>query len=240
MNSLGFGAEFDVLEEAKTFPVDCIVGTKQGSLVVDAGSQVCDKTAGDPQYLVQDEARRRAIPSGESCRRVCRPETAVWEGRAIRLAEEQSLMRQNCLERLRSFAGRPVEVDEGVHFEGTNRTARRATAAAHRKEPMSKGDGTKLTRPLEHSLCQFLHVILAGLSACDQCLLETLVARPSQPSTHGGIVEDSARELVQLVRGAFRRRKDIGHHGLLMLLCVYPPTAETTVAKHVRLSQPMT
>mmetsp|Transcript_97247 Transcript_97247/g.225448 ORF Transcript_97247/g.225448 Transcript_97247/m.225448 type:complete len:415 (+) Transcript_97247:1065-2309(+) len=199
VNCLRVSGNVDRLEQAQTLLVHGVIGAQEGGLVIEARPKVRDKTAGDPQDLVQHEARRRAVPSCEGCRCVCRSEPAVGERGAVSLAEEESLVGKRRLERLGALSRGPVQVNECVHLVGTDSASWGAATSSGGEEPVREGHGTQLPRPREDDFCNDLHVLLTCSSAGDERFLESRVHTSREVGLHGCVIEDQARRRGQLV-----------------------------------------
>mmetsp|Transcript_73915 Transcript_73915/g.209341 ORF Transcript_73915/g.209341 Transcript_73915/m.209341 type:complete len:264 (-) Transcript_73915:396-1187(-) len=52
VDGLGVSADLDGLEQTQALPVDSVIGTEQRGLVINAGAQVRDKAARNPQHIV--------------------------------------------------------------------------------------------------------------------------------------------------------------------------------------------
>mmetsp|Transcript_13505 Transcript_13505/g.15371 ORF Transcript_13505/g.15371 Transcript_13505/m.15371 type:complete len:221 (-) Transcript_13505:455-1117(-) len=100
VDCLGVGANTNRLEQAQALLVHGIVGPQQGCFVINAGTQVRDKTCRDAEDFVHDKARRRSVPSREGCCSVCCAQPAIWEGGTISLAEEEALVWKCCVKGL--------------------------------------------------------------------------------------------------------------------------------------------
>mmetsp|Transcript_60357 Transcript_60357/g.97711 ORF Transcript_60357/g.97711 Transcript_60357/m.97711 type:complete len:507 (-) Transcript_60357:128-1648(-) len=187
---LGARGKSDCFEHTQALSSHGIHGSQEWRLLVDALAEVRHEGTGDAQHAVHDHWRGRPVPGGEGCSRVRHTESAVREGRSVRLALEETLVRQDAEEWLVRHLGAEIQVDHGVHLEGTHSTSHCAAAPADGEEPVRKVSGSQAPGPLEHGLCDHRPVGLPCWLPSHQALLEALVHILWQPLGRSGIIPD--------------------------------------------------